>query len=324
MIHFFRRIYNPILFQGSLKNKRYFEGWYLKFVSPQNNVCAFIPGISLSDKGRYAFIQYIDGKSGQTTFVQFPLEQFWFHPKKFEVRIGDNYFSEKRVELNINVPELQVKGEIEMDNHSKLPTTFWWPGIMGWYSFVPFMECYHGLGSMNHQLTGTLKINGNILDFTGGKGYMEKDWGRSMPESWIWIQSNTFAKQNVSVMFSLAKIPWLGSSFDGFLCVVLVDNNLYRFASYTGARITRVVEHDNIIEIGIEDKKFLLSLLVERAAYGKLAAPVFGEMSRIIHESINSLVRVRMETKKGGVILDDTGCNSGCEVVGEAAFNTLG
>ena len=30
-------------------------------------------------------------------------------------------------------------------------------GIMGWYRFVPFMQCYHGVVSLNHKLNGTFK-----------------------------------------------------------------------------------------------------------------------------------------------------------------------
>ncbi|WP_243392439.1 MULTISPECIES: tocopherol cyclase family protein [unclassified Mesotoga] len=31
-----------------------------------------------------------------------------------------------------------------------------------------------------------------MIDLTGGKGYIEKDWGRSLPDAWIWMQSNNF------------------------------------------------------------------------------------------------------------------------------------
>jgi hypothetical protein len=50
---------------------------------------------------------------------------------------------------------------------------------MGPYAFVPFMECYHGILSMDHKINGQLIIHDEIIDFTGGKGYMEKDWGQS-------------------------------------------------------------------------------------------------------------------------------------------------
>lgn len=78
---------------------------------------------------------------------------------------------------------------------------------MGWYSYVPLMECKHGIVSVNHYLKGKIRINGNSIDLSEGKGYIEKDWGTSFPEVWIWIQSNNFTNPETSFTFSLAKIP---------------------------------------------------------------------------------------------------------------------
>jgi hypothetical protein len=107
---------------------------------------------------------------------------------------------------------------------------------MGWYAWVPGMECYHGIVSMDHSLYGSLVINGGKMDFTGGRGYMEKDWGQTMPRAWIWMQSNHFEKPGTSFTFSIADIPWGRHHFKGFLGGLLLDGQLYRFATYTGAR----------------------------------------------------------------------------------------
>ena len=45
---------------------------------------------------------------------------------------------------------------------------------MGPYSFIPFMECYHGILSMNHKILGSLKYNDENISFNEGKGYMER------------------------------------------------------------------------------------------------------------------------------------------------------
>ena len=79
------------------------------------------------------------------------------------------------------------------------------------------MECYHGILSMNHSINGTLILNGKTLSFDKGRGYMEKDWGHSFPEGYIWMQSNHFSKKETSIKISVAKIPWLRSSFIGFI-----------------------------------------------------------------------------------------------------------
>ena len=97
------------------------------------------------------------------------------------------------------------------------PNSFFSPGIMGPYSFIPFMECYHGILSMNHNISGVINHNGIDISFDGGKGYMEKDWGHSFPKAYIWMQSNHFSKPNISIKSSIAIIPWLKSSFIGHI-----------------------------------------------------------------------------------------------------------
>ena len=50
--------------------------------------------------------------------------------------------------------ELKLQDIILTVTYRSYPGTIFSPGIMGWYSFVPFMECKHGIVSINHDLTG--------------------------------------------------------------------------------------------------------------------------------------------------------------------------
>ena len=47
---------------------------------------------------------------------------------------------------------------------------------MGWYGYMPFMECYHGILSMHHTISGELIYNDKTIDFNEGIGYTAKDW----------------------------------------------------------------------------------------------------------------------------------------------------
>ena len=46
---------------------------------------------------------------------------------------------------------------------------------------------------------GQLTLNNSKLNFDGGKGYIEKDWGRNFPKNWIWAQSNHFQESELSL-----------------------------------------------------------------------------------------------------------------------------
>ena len=206
---------NSSMFQGNKKTKKYFEGWYFKMVSQDElSILSVIPGISISEDGstKHAFIQIIDGKTAETEYVNFSIEDFYYSKDDFFVRIGDNYFSKDSLILDIQGVDLSVIGKIYMNNITELRAerSKKKQKIMGWYYKVPFMECYHGVVSLNHDLNGEIKVNNRIFSFDNGKGYIEKDWGKSMPSSWIWIQTNNFKNSNSSIMLSVAKIPWLG------------------------------------------------------------------------------------------------------------------
>ncbi len=69
------------------------------------------------------------------------------------------------------------KGEVEFSNQVPWRKKWYSPGIMGPFSFMPFMECYRGILSMDHSIKGSLTIDGEEIDFHNGRGYMEKDWG---------------------------------------------------------------------------------------------------------------------------------------------------
>ena len=154
------KVYNPEIFQGNLKKKNYFEGWYFKNVSSDlQHVYSFIPGIALTEKDQHAFIQVINGITGKTDYVTYPLDQFSWEPKKVYLRIGESVFTDNYIDLKIDTGNIKVEGHIDFKNNVKYPKSLLSPGIMGWYSFVPFMECKHGIVSVNHDLTGFINTN---------------------------------------------------------------------------------------------------------------------------------------------------------------------
>ena len=91
-------VFKPELFQGSLKQKKYFEGWYFKHVSKDlDHVYSFIPGISLNPENPHAFIQVINGLKGETQYIEYPVSAFSFNPKYFLVQVGDSVRNEQIV-----------------------------------------------------------------------------------------------------------------------------------------------------------------------------------------------------------------------------------
>jgi hypothetical protein len=306
--------WHPERFHGWGREKNYFEGWYYKIVSPDEQFAfALIPGISRGKEGQaHAFIQEMDGKQYKVVYHEFSAEAFRPEENSFEVRLGDNFFSAEEVRLALP----RLKGQLKMSSLHHWPKMLGAPGIMGWYSFVPFMECYHGVVSMHHELSGSLEVDGQMVDFSGGKGYLEKDWGKSFPSSWIWLQSNHFDHDSpVSVMASVANIPWLNGHFIGYIVGFLLDGHLYRFATYTGARMKARLGEEEVF-ISFKDAKHRLELTAHRkGGSGTLISPLSGEMVGKVNESLSSTVEVKL-FRGESLLFEGTGRNTGLEVAG--------
>jgi tocopherol cyclase len=324
-----KRFTNPIHFQGSFKRRRYFEGWYFKHVTADRGaVFAFIPGISLSPRGSTAFVQLIDGATGRTRWFPYPLDAFSYSRDEFGISVGENRFSLRGIDVQLGDGEGEVEAHLAYSGITPLPFSLGSPGIMGPYAYIPFMECYHGVGSLDHRVDGDVRIGDRRFDFTAGRGYLEKDWGRSMPLAWIWAQANGFAGPGSCILFSLARIPWLGRTFSGFFALLAegkgagrgVTAAIHRFATYTGARVSSAELRGRDLFVTIRDRRRVLHLHVERSHEGTLLAPVDGAMERRIAESIDARIGVRLEDTSGRILFEGSGGSAGLEIVGDPAL----
>ena len=308
-------LWHPECYHGWGRTKRFFEGWYYKLVSEdQAHALAIIPGIAMDENGKkQAFIQVLDGKKKLAYYHRFEADAFQPHRKKHELILENNYFSSSRLVLDL--PDL--KGEIQCSDLHPWSTSILSPGIMGPFSFVPFMECYHGILSMDHELSGKLTFKGEQLSFEKGRGYMEKDWGHSFPEGYIWMQSNHFSQKGIAIKASIAKIPWMGTSFVGHIAGVLIGDQLIEFTTYNGTRLSSCKVTKESVHIRMENRKYLLEIKAKREKATSLAAPIAGFMDARIDESMNSEIQVLLtDQKRRKVILSDTGTSAGIEVAG--------
>ena len=308
-----KSLQNPDMYHGWGKEKSYFEGWYFKLIDPTEKFAiAVIPGISISNTGeKHSFIQILDGKKCTTIYLPFEATDFQPDDNRFFIKIKDNQFSQDSIQLNLDY----LKGIINFRDIQPIDTSILSPGIMGFFSYIPFMECYHGIVSMNHTLEGSLIIDGQTVDFTGGKGYLEKDWGKSFPNSWIWMQTNHFEHHEASLMCSVAKIPFLGFHFNGFLISLWIEGKFYRFATYTGAVLKRAKVFDGRVELVFKDRKYRLEIIAYKGATAELVSPISGNMTGKVNESLDAKIHLKLY-KKNQLIFDDFGRNAGLEVAG--------
>lgn len=302
--------------------KNYFEGWYFKQVSSDESVIlSLIPSMMRSKNKERAMLQIIlaenIGGNWQilTDQLDFPISEFKPQDNPFSINVGGNTFSKEDLSLDVNADNIKISGNVFFEPFTTLPTTMVSPTIMGPFSYLPFMECIHGIVSLHHNLKGTLEINGRILSFDDGIGYIEKDWGQSFPKYYVWLQSNHFENRPSSLFFSWAHIPLGPFQFPGFICHLWVKEKHYRFATYNGATCKIEDITEDKISIILKKAHITLSIQAFIKVKGALAAPKHGEMDHQIKEGLAVTINFQLVNEKNKEIIEDSSSLSGVEIV---------
>jgi tocopherol cyclase len=318
------KITSPLLFKGTNKTKNYFEGWYYKQVSKdERRVISFIPGISLFNNDVHCFIQYIyvsldrnDKKIIKTGYVKYPLNDFKFGSSPFRVQVGNSIFSKSMISVKIIDENIRIEGSFKLGSFTPIKKSILTPNIMGFFAYIPKMECYHGVVSMNHNLSGELTINDEQIDFSNGKGYIEKDWGTSFPQKYIWIQCNNFKNKDTSIFCSIAHIPFMKKSFLGYICNLVVDGEEYRFATYNNSKFKIESKTCEMVTLLFENRRVKLKIEANLRETGQLIAPRKGKMQAVVKEELSGKVKIYLYNKQKKTVYEDTGYMAGIEIVG--------
>lgn len=310
-------------FKGKLTKKSYFEGWYFKMVSKDlNKTLSLIPGVSLNKTDPHAFIQVIYyNKTNKlnniyTDYIRYDIDAFSYWKELMEVRIGDSIFSPTYVHLDIRSKDTVLTGEISYNEHQLIKTNLLSPSVMGIFSYVPRMECYHSIVSMNHHTDGVIQLNEETLDFHEAKGYIEKDYGTSFPINYIWAQSNSFKDTNTSIIFSIATVPFLGMKFKGLITVLRYKHKEYRFATYNFAKVKHMLIKENLVELALKRGKYKLKLEISIDETKDLSSPKAGVMSQTIKEGLSGKIMLSLY-KRDHLIYEDIGNPAGVEIMME-------
>lgn len=280
----------------------FFAGWYFKHQASDGTGLALIPAIHRDGSGHCkASLQVISDRTAW--WLDYPEGSLLFSAAPFAVHLGENRFCRQGMELRIERDGLSLHGSVSYGVFSALRSD-----IMGPFRFVPHMECSHGVVSMGHSLDGQVTLNGEVLDFSGGRGYVETDRGFSFPKAYLWTQCLWSEPKPVSLMLSIATIPLGPLRFTGCICAVRHGAAEYRLATYRGARVEKWSGKGAVLRQG--NRRLEVRLLSGSGL--TLKAPVRGAMERTVHETLCATVRYRL-WDGSRLIFDHTDCHAGFE-----------
>tara|TARA_S200000501_G_scaffold106475_1_gene99922 strand:- start:6063 stop:7040 length:978 start_codon:yes stop_codon:yes gene_type:complete len=309
----------PELYHGQSQKRPFFEGWYHKMSSKNGETFVAIPGIYRSgiNNNQTAFLMFYQGSSGKVDYIPYKVEDFQCDANSYQLKLGKNYFSLERVLLDFEHEHLNVKGEIITNNLNPWPVSLIERGCMGWYGYIPTMECFHGILSMNHTLNGHLDINKDRISFDHGKGYIEKDWGKNFPKDWVWAQSNSFNESELSISASLATIPWKSYEFSGFIIGIHHKEKLYKFTTYNFSKILKIKFEDNALFWVIKKGHLQLEITIRAGSTsGLLHAPDKTDMVPKVREFLDGEISFILK-KNQEIILEQYSDQCAVEIIGK-------
>ncbi len=241
---------------------------------------ALIPAFHVDSIGRRSASLQVICDSG-SWWLEYPETQFQASPNQFQVRLGQSYFGAQGIEVDINQNGIFLQGTLKYGPFTALKSD-----IMVPFRWFAGMQCSHGVISMGHSLEGSLCLNGDVLGFSGGTGYLETDRGRSFPDAYLWTQCGWNRAGDDGLMLAAATIPLPVGGFTGCICAILHHGREYRLATYRGAKI----EAWSSSGASIRQGKYRLEVRILEKHGQPLRAPVNGGMERTIHESLRAEV----------------------------------
>lgn len=317
----FKQMLNPDIYHGFNKKGPFFEGWYFKITTADGLSFAFIPGvfILLDINESYSFIQVFDGTTSTINFVKYPFKAFTASRKSFDVFVLENYFSNEEIILDIKDSSVKCSGKILIKSKQKWPDNIINPGSMGFYNYLTFMECYTQVCALSGKIEGSITLNEQVYDLDGGKIYIEKNWGKSFPSSYIWCQCNYFQEQSLSVTCSIGHIPMPYGSFIGFIIGLYYQNKLIKFTSINRSELS-IDFADNSIIITAKNSSYTLMYKssYNTAEFAMLYAPSGTSMLPTARETLTGTAKLILkDNRTDSIILENYGIGAGVEFAGD-------
>lgn len=292
-------------FYGNLKKTDYFERWHIYLIDASKQyILSIIVGVLLQGKEKYAFIQISSDIPNMNHIIKYPMESFSY--TNDSVVIENNILSRDFIQLDLNEEHFHLKGKINFSQGKQLETKFWSPGLMGPFKLLPFLKSYHEVLSLTHTIMGEINFNNKEINFNEGKGALDKDWGKSFPNVWIWMQCNHFQNHDAAIMVGVARMPVYFNYYTAFAMPFYFNDKVETYANYTGAHIAKLYRYKGYIHLIITEKSKVIDLKIFGKEDIPLVASPMGNLIRDVYEYTGAKVEIKV-TQGGRVVFEDIG-----------------
>lgn len=279
---------NPSSIRGGIDRSRFFEGWFQKVYLRQHRTSfVIIYGYATGNAHEtFGFIQVLM-PGEEPRIVCFPKDQVTLDRHKHIVRMGDNVLSTDAIDIKMN----ELRMQLQLIDNQRIDTL---NNSMGYAYYVPSLPCYHSVLNTSHGVSGSIVHKSKEYAIDNELGYLEKNWGTSFPDRYMWLHAVDPNNPEISLLFSCADIQWLGGTFTRHVGHMRFDGKHIDLRELSSVVIsTHRADPDTYI-YRINSRSLQLDVAITVGQKVLLKAPEHGSLSREIPHHIDALIEARI------------------------------
>jgi|GEM_PF-444271 len=286
-------IYKPSSLQGSFDRKKYFEGWFHKIYSEKYKASfILIYGYTTGNSTKkFGFIQ-VHIPNQKVLIMYFDKNEVFCDPNRHVVRMGEHILTTNKIDINTK----EIGIQLHLTNNQSIPT---FKNSMGYSYVIPNLTCYHAILNKSHLVSGEIRTANTSFALDQDMGYLEKNWGTSFPENYIWLHAVDPADAKVNLLFSQAEIKWMGSTFFRHLGYLNFENEYIDLRLLKNSIVSSSFVSSEKQVIHISSKLIELEISIVLGEQVLFKGPEDGALRRDIIHYTDALIEVKLKQNAG-------------------------
>jgi tocopherol cyclase len=334
------------------KSTRFFEGWYFRVTLPEiQETFAFMYSIEdprggQPHSGGCAQILAPDDQYLCRTFPN--LRKFWasrsylglghwgktaltVSPRLLPVQDFEEYIEQGyQVTATLHQGSLQIPGQNQSCRwlYRTQPRSGWGTpqapqkSTAGWLSFLPIFEPGWQILMADGLATGWIEWNGQRYEFKDAPAYSEKNWGRSFPQKWFWLNCNSFTEEtDLSLTAGGGKRKVLGILEEVGMIGLHYRGQFYEFVPWN-SQVSWQVQPWGRWEMQAINEHFKVQLIGTTDLAGiALRAPTEQGLVFCCRDTMKGFLSLDLQTRQGNCIVKASSSVCGLEIGGNSWQN---
>jgi tocopherol cyclase len=344
--------YNPLQtphsgFHWDGHSPNFFEGWYFRIdLPPVNESFAFMYSIEQpqGSNGSCSAVQIL-GPNDQHVSQQWPdIQGFWAskhylglrHWQQHDLMTMPQMLSttnfEKRVTEGYQVTATLHQGILHF-SHQTAPCRWCYRTVpiygwgnsrqlqqstAGWLSSLPIFEPGWQILMAQGLATGWIEWQGHRYEFTDAPAYAEKNWGRSFPQKWFWINCNYFeGEADLAITAGGGRRSVLGRMEEVAMIGIHYRGQFYEFAPWN-ATVHWQIDPWGQWQMQAENNYYQVELVGTTDRSGTMVqVPTEQGLIHCCRDTTQGLLNLVLRHRQGQVIVSAGSDRAGLETGGE-------